>query len=351
MGKILHADCDCFYAAVEMRDNPRLRDVPLAIGGSAEHRGVVATCNYPARAFGVRSAMPTSQALRLCPDLTLLPADFPRYRAVSQRIQTIFHELTPQVEPLSLDEAFLDVGEVTRFQGSATWMAQWLKEEARRRTGITLSVGVAPNKFLAKIASDWDKPDGLRVITPDQVETFVAALPVTKLHGVGPATAAKLEALGIATCSDLRRWPLDILLERFGKFGSRLYGLARGRDDRPVRIERERKSVSAENTFHRDLPDLAACRAEMPALVQRLEERLARHGHPPIKSLFVKVRFDDFSITTLEGLGRAPRLERFLPLLEEAWARRCRPVRLLGVGVRLEAPESTRQLTLFDVKG
>lgn len=162
--KILHADCDCFYAAVEMRDDPRLRDIPLAIGGSAERRGVIATCNYPARAFGIHSAMPTARALRLCPQLTLLPGDFERYRAVSQQIQGIFHELTPLVEPLSLDEAFLDVTEVTRFSGSATWMAQWLKAQCLARTGITVSVGAAPTKYLAKIASDWDKPDGLTVI-------------------------------------------------------------------------------------------------------------------------------------------------------------------------------------------
>lgn len=348
MRKILHADCDCFYAAVEMRDDPRLRDIPLAIGGSAERRGVIATCNYPARAYGVRSAMPTAKALRLCPELTLLPPDFPRYRAVSERIQAIFHELTPLVEPLSLDEAFLDVSAVTRFKGSATWMARWLKDEAMRRTGITLSVGVAPSKFLAKIASDWDKPDGLQVITPDTVDAFVTALPVTRLHGVGPATARKLDAMGIVTCADLRRWSLDALLERFGKFGPRLYELARGIDERPVRVERERKSVSAENTFHRDLPDLAACHAELPALIARLDARLARHGNPPIKGTFVKVRFNDFTLTTLEGAGLRAEPQRFHALLDDAWKRGSRPVRLLGVGVRLVPADDSPQLRLFD---
>lgn len=347
MRKILHADCDCFYAAVEMRDNPRLRDIPLAIGGSAERRGVIATCNYPARRYGIHSAMPTAHALRLCPQLTLLPPDFPRYRAVSEQIQAIFHELTPLVEPLSLDEAFLDVSDVMRFKGSATWMARWIKQEAVRRTGITVSVGAAPSKFLAKIASDWDKPDGLRVITPDEVDAFVASLSVGKLHGVGPANAAKLEAMHIKTCADLRQWPLETLLERFGKFGHRLYGLARGIDERPVKVERERKSVSAENTFHQDLPDLDACRAALPALIKRLDERLDRHGRPRVKGVFVKVRFNDFSLTTLEYAGWQPDTERFLLLLEEAWARGCRPVRLLGVGVRLASPDSTRQLDLF----
>lgn len=348
MRKILHADCDCFYAAVEMRDNPHLRDIPLAIGGSAEHRGVIATCNYPARAYGVHSAMPTAHALRLCPELTLLPPDFARYRDVSERIQAIFHELTPLVEPLSLDEAFLDVSEVTRFKGSATWMARWLKEEAHKRTGITISVGVAPSKFLAKIASDWNKPDGLQVITPDNVDAFIMALPVTKLHGVGPATASKLAAMGIASCADLRQWPIKALLERFGKFGQRLYELARGIDERPVRIERERKSVSAENTFHRDLPGLAACHAELPSLIERLNQRLERHGNPPIKGAFVKVRFNDFALTTLESSGQQADPKRFHTLLDEAWGRGSRPVRLLGVGVRLVSADTSQQLALFD---
>ncbi|QJQ94448.1 MULTISPECIES: DNA polymerase IV [Halomonadaceae] len=351
MKKILHADCDCFYAAVEMRDNPALRHVPLAVGGAAERRGVIATCNYPARAYGIHSAMPTAKALRLCPELVLLPGDFERYRGVSRDIQAIFQELTPLIEPLSLDEAYLDVTEVERFQGSATWMAQWLKQETLKRTGITVSVGVAPTKFLAKIASDWNKPDGLCVITPDEVDIFVSALPVKRLHGVGPATAAKLDAMGIVTCEDLRGWPIDTLLERFGKFGRRLYELSRGIDERDVRTERERKSISVENTFDRDLPDLDACRSALPPLLSRLEERLARHGHPPIDKLFIKLRFDDFSLTTMETGASRTSAECLAVLLEQAWKRGRRPVRLLGVGVRLISGEAQRQLTLFDAGG
>ncbi|MCH4563581.1 MULTISPECIES: DNA polymerase IV [Halomonas] len=344
--KILHADCDCFYAAVEMRDDPSLRDIPLAIGGSRERRGVIATCNYPARAFGIHSAMPTARALRLCPHLTLLPGDFDRYREVSRRIQAIFHELTPLVEPLSLDEAFLDVTAVERFSGSATWMAHWLKRECLARTGITVSVGVAPSKFLAKIASDWDKPDGLTVIPPARVDDFVRPLPVKKLHGVGPATGARLDALGITTCEELRRVPLERLLEEFGKFGRRLFELSRGIDEREVRVERERKSISAETTFERDLPDLASCQAALASLCERLEARLARHGHPPLAGIFVKVRFDDFSLTTLESRGLLPTPESYARLLEQAWARARRPVRLLGVGARLVPEDARRQLVL-----
>ncbi|GAB2804333.1 DNA polymerase IV [Halomonas shantousis] len=348
MRKILHADCDCFYAAVEMRDDPGLRHVPLAIGGSPAQRGVVATCNYPARAFGIHSAMPTARALRLCPHLTLLPPDFGKYRSVSAQIQAIFHALTPWVEPLSLDEAYLDVSAVTGWHGSATWMAHWLKQEVLTQTGITVSVGVAPNKFLAKVASDWQKPDGLFVITPDRVEQFINQLEVKRLHGVGPATAAKLESMEIRTCADLRRWTLEALNERFGKFGYRLFELARGIDERPVKVERERKSVSVETTFAHDLPGLAACREALHPLVERLTERLARHGNPAASKLFVKVRFDDFTSTTLECRGFVVEMEEFLPLMENAWQRGKRPVRLLGVGVRLAAQSDTQQLGLFD---
>ncbi|MDT8895197.1 DNA polymerase IV [Halomonas sp. I1] len=346
MRKILHADCDCFYAAVEMRDDPSLREIPLAIGGSREQRGVIATCNYPARTYGIHSAMPTARALRLCPHLTLMPGDFDKYRAVSRDLQRIFHELTPLVEPLSLDEAFLDVTDVDDFQGSATWMAQWLKEECLARTGITVSVGAAPAKFLAKIASDWEKPDGLTVIPPERVDAFVASLPVNKLHGVGPATAARLDTLGIATCADLRRQPFERLIDEFGKFGRRLFELSRGIDERPVRTERERKSISVETTFEKDLPDLESAQRALAPLCERLSERVARHGKPPLAGLFVKVRFDDFSLTTLESRGLPAVPESFSQLLEQAWSRAHRPVRLLGVGARLVSEEARLQLPL-----
>ncbi len=201
--KIIHVDCDCFYAAVEMRDDPSLREVPLAVGGDGG-RGVVTTCNYKARAYGVRSAMPGSEARRLCPGLVTVPTDMGRYRAVSQQVMAILREMTDLVEPLSLDEAFLDVSDVTDHKGSATLMARHLRERVRREVGITISAGVAPNKFLAKIASDWEKPDGLFVIRPEDVEGFVQGLPVEKLFGVGQVTASKLHALGVKTCGDMQ---------------------------------------------------------------------------------------------------------------------------------------------------
>ncbi|ANF57656.1 DNA polymerase IV [Halotalea alkalilenta] len=348
MRKILHADCDCFYAAVEMRDDPSLRDIPIAIGGRPEQRGVVATCNYPARRFGVHSAMSSAQALRLCPQLRLIPPDFERYRQVSAEIMTIFQQLTDRIEPLSLDEAFLDISGIERFKGSGTWMAEWLKARTREVTGITISVGVAPNKFLAKIASDWRKPDGLYVITPDQVDAFVSAMPVGKLPGVGPATAARLEQMGIADCQALRQRPIAELIDHFGKFGRRLYELSRGIDEREVKTHRERKSVSVETTFDRDIDDQQARCTALAPLVERLAERLARHGAPSIGKLFVKVRFDDFTSTTLESGGLAPQLDNFITLFDQAWQRGQRPIRLLGVGVRLADAALERQLVLFE---
>lgn len=352
--KIIHIDCDCFYAAVEMRDDPSLRELPIAVGGQGG-RGVVTTCNYRARAFGVRSAMPGGEARRLCPDLVMVPLDMPRYRDVSRQVMAIFREITDLVEPLSLDEAFLDVSEVEAFQGSATLMARHIREQVRHRIGITVSAGVAPNKFLAKIASDWDKPDGLFVITPDQVSEFVRVLPVEKLSGVGPVTAGKLRDRGLLTCGDLQQAGQPELVQAFGKQGLRLWAMAHGEDDRPVVVTRVAKSVSVERTFSRDLPGKAACQQVMPSLVDDLHRRLARKGsRKPLHKLFIKVRYSDFSTHTLErvrepGGDQQPAAGEFLPLLDELVTDGQRPVRLLGVGVRFrEDSAPVAQLRLFE---
>ncbi|MGD8644607.1 MAG: DNA polymerase IV, partial [Chromatiales bacterium] len=226
--KIIHIDMDCFYAAVEVRDRPELRGRPVAVGGSAQGRGVLTTCSYEARRHGVRSAMPSARALRLCPDLIILPVDMARYRRVSREIQTILRELTPQVEPMSLDEAYLDVSDCPDYDGSATLMARELRRRIREDQGLTASTGVAPNKFLAKVASDWNKPDGELVIRPEQVADFVRALPVAKVPGVGPVTAARLKTLGIETCGDVQRWTPEGLTRHLGRFGQRLHELAHG---------------------------------------------------------------------------------------------------------------------------
>ena len=223
--KVIHCDCDCFYAAVEMRDDPRLRGRPLAVGGRAETRGVIATCNYEARAFGVHSAMPTARALQLCPHLILLPPDFERYREASRRILAIYRDYTALVEPLSLDEAYLDVSGVDRCRGSASLMAQEIRARIHDEVGITASAGIAPNKFIAKVASDWNKPDGQFVVRPQDVDAFVAALPVKKIFGVGKVTAARLNRLGVNTCGDLRAWSVADLTHEFGSFGASLHHL------------------------------------------------------------------------------------------------------------------------------
>ncbi|QKE62498.1 DNA polymerase IV [Aquipseudomonas campi] len=349
MRKIIHVDCDCFYAAIEMRDDPQLAGKPLAVGGAADRRGVVATCNYEARAWGIRSAMPMGQALKLCPDLKVVKPRMDAYKAVSREIHGIFREFTEIIEPLSLDEAYLDVTDSAHFAGSATRIAKEIRRRVSQELHITVSAGVAPNKFLAKIASDWRKPDGLFVITPDQVDEFVAVLPVSKLHGVGKVTADKLGRLGISTCADLREWNKLALVREFGSFGERLWSLARGIDERALQTDSRRQSVSVENTYDEDIPNLAMCLKRLPELLEQLETRMARldSSYKPDKP-FVKIKFHDFSQTTLEQAGARRDLHSYQQLLSAAFARGNKPVRLLGVGVRLlDMRGRHEQLELF----
>lgn len=348
--KIIHCDCDCFYAAVEMRDNPQLRDIPLAIGGSADRRGVISTCNYPAREFGVRSAMATARALRLCPDLTVLSGNMEKYRQVSRQIMAIFKDYTDLIEPLSLDEAYLDVTDCERCNGSATLIAEEIRSRVAAETGITISAGVAPNKFIAKVASDWNKPDGLCVVRPDQVDSFVRSLPVKRIPGVGEKTAQRLQKMGIEHCEGLHSYTLAQLVEKFGRFGGRLYEVCRGIDERPVKTSRTRKSVSVEHTYAYDLPDLGRCEEQLPMLIQQLKARYqGLKDRRAIAGAVVKVKFGDFSQTTAEKALEQADLEHFTQLLAEAWGRGGKPVRLLGLGYRLsEQPVQPQvQLALF----
>jgi DNA polymerase-4 len=350
--KIIHCDCDCFYAAVEARDDPRLRGRPLAVGGRAETRGVIATCNYEARAFGVHSAMPTARALQLCPQLILLPPDFERYREASRNILAIYRGYTTLVEPLSLDEAYLDVTGVERCRGSASLMAQEIRARIHEEVGITASAGIAPNKFIAKVASDWNKPDGQFVVRPQDVDAFVAALPVKKIFGVGKVTAARLSRLGVNTCGDLRAWSVADLTHEFGSFGASLHHLCRGVDERPVQPDRVRKSLSVETTYTPDLRDLDACRAALRVLLEDFLRRFeGARDRPPVHKAFVKVRFSDFGRTTAECVSSAPDEAVWMRLLAEAHARKALPVRLLGVGVRfaeVDGEAAPAQISLFD---
>ncbi|WP_148715827.1 DNA polymerase IV [Chitinolyticbacter meiyuanensis] len=346
--KIIHIDCDCFYAAVEMRDRPELRDLPLAVGGRADQRGVISTCNYVARRYGIHSAMPTSRALRLCPTLTLLPHSFDRYREASRRVHAIFKDYTAHIQPLSLDEAYLDVTGSAHCKGSATLIAEEVRRRIREEVGITASAGIAPNKLLAKIASDWNKPDGQFVIRPQDVADFMPELPIAKLWGIGRVTAERLAQQGLVSCGDAQTWPLERLVSEFGNLGASLYSQCRGIDERPVHNDGVRKSLSVETTYAEDLPDLASCMAALPPLYDDLTARLARHGGTllPHKAV-VKIKYRDFTQTTIECVCQEPRSDVYQALLERAWPRGAKPVRLLGVGVRFaEAPQQQERGSL-----
>jgi DNA polymerase-4 len=319
-----------------MRDNPQLLDKPIAVGGSPHRRGVVATCNYAARQFGIHSAMASATARKRCRDLIIIKPDMEKYRQASAQIQAIFARYTDLIEPLSLDEAYLDVSDCEHLHGSATRIAEAIRAEVQQQVGITISAGVAPNKFLAKIASDWEKPDGLTVIKPDQVEQFVARLPVKKLHGVGKVTAARMQNLGIHTCADLAKLDDEALRQHFGSFGERLRQLSLGIDNRPVKTDRIRKSVSVENTYAKDLTSVEQCIAELPSLIEQLHGRLQGLDKDYlIQKQFVKIKFHDFIQTTVEMLAASTSSENYASLCEQGFSRGNKPVRLLGVGVRV----------------
>ena len=348
--KIIHIDADCFYAAVEVRDNPSLGGKPIAVGGSATRRGVIATASYEARKFGVRSAMASATALKRCPQLILIPGRMSVYREASRRMHDIFTDYTDLIEPLSLDEAFLDVSRCRRSRGSATLIAQEIRRRIAGSIGITVSAGIAPNKFIAKIASDWNKPDGQYVVTPARVDEFLETLPVDRIWGVGKVTAARLEKHGIRTCGDVRRYDIYQFVQLFGQFGEHIHRLAHGIDERPVVAEWRRKSVSVENTYAEDLPDLDSCRAELPALLESLERRLERLDDDyRIQNCFLKMKFRDFSQTTVERQHTAPSYPDYAMLCEQAWQRGNMPVRLLGLGARLvDLTDSGGQMDLFE---
>jgi len=327
---------DAFYASVEQRDDPSLRGKPLAVGGRPDRRGVVAAASYEARAFGIHSAMSMAKAVRLCPSLQIVPPDFPRYKAASMAVFTIFREVTPLVEPLSLDEAYLDVTDNAWGERLATPVARRLKDRIRAETGLTASAGVAPNKFLAKIASGWKKPDGLTVISPERVEPFLQQLPVDALWGVGPVTARKLRARGIERLVDVRAAELEMLRETVGSLADWLRQLANGVDDRPVVPDREVKSSGSENTYVEDLTELDRIRTEVSEMAADAARWLARRAILA-RTVTIKVRYSDFTTITRSHTDRPTRAEpdivaRAVQLLAKTDADR-RPVRLLGVSV------------------
>ncbi len=349
--KIIHVDMDCFYAAVEMRDNPELQNIPLAVGGSADRRGVISTCNYQAREFGVHSAMATAYARRLCPDLKVVPGRMSYYQEVSRQIRAIFKRYTGVIEPLSLDEAFLDVTNTTLCQGSATLMAEEIRGSIKRELNLTASAGVAPNKFIAKICSDENKPDGQFVVTPDDVDSFCRDLPLRKIPGVGKVTVKRLEGLGLKTCKDVRELGEEECVRRLGNLGALLYKRSFGIDNRELTTRWVRKSVSVERTFPEDIPLCEQTVAPLQSLYLELERRLDKHAERRIKNQQVKLKFADFSQTTIERASSSLELSLFSDLLPLAWERgHGQGIRLLGLGVSFrddDAIAEESQLTLF----
>ena len=336
MRRILHIDMDAFYASVEQRDNPDLRGRPVAVGGAPDKRGVVAAASYEARAFGVRSAMSMAMAVRACPSLVIVRPDFARYKAVSQTVFALYRAVTPLVEPLSLDEAYLDVTENAWGEALATTVARRLKDQIREATGLTASAGVAPNKFLAKIASGWKKPDGLTVIAPERVESFLQGLPVDALWGVGSVTAKKLRARGIEKLVDVRVADAAALREAVGSLADWLLQLANGIDDRPVVTDHEPKSSGSENTFAQDVTDIETIRLEIDTMARDAAQWLARRTLFA-RTVVIKVRYHDFTTVTRSHTAPPTRdtdavAARALALLDKTEAGR-RPVRLLGVSV------------------
>ena len=339
---IIHLDMDCFYAAIEVRDKPSLRGKPVGVGGARDRRGVLTTCNYEARKFGVRSAMPTFMALQRCPNLIVLPTRFDVYRREAAVIRAILYRFTSIIEPLSLDEAYLDVTGHPSAPGS---LAHEIRNTIFHETKLTSSAGVGPNKLIAKIASEINKPNGQFEVNPDQVSEFMLDLPVRKIWGIGEKSERKLEELGAKTCGELQRFSRPELVDVFGKFGLELYDLCRGIDDRPVEPDRPRKSLSTEETFAIDLTTLEQCEEKLEELFQDLMADLAqKESTREITKIFVKLKFNDFARTTAERAGLAPTLEDFRALLEEAFGRTGKPVRLIGLGVRFAetAPENAQ---------
>ncbi len=353
--KIIHIDADSFYASVEIRDDPSIAELPIAVGGSAEHRGVIATSNYLARKYGVRSAMASSRAMQLCPDLQIIKPRFDVYRSVSQEFHRIFGDYTDLIEPLSLDEAYLDVSDCQSCRGSATLIGEEIRQRIHLETGITVSAGIAPNKFLAKVASDWNKPNGSFTVAPADIADFVVTLPVGKINGVGKVTAKKLKKLGAETCGQLQKVPLEDLQRQFGKYGRRLSELAHGIDDRPVRASRLRKSISVEHTYSDDLIDEVQVLNAIGDILQELKTRFTRitDQYQPTKR-FVKIKFANFNQTTMEELipgNPADWLDQaaYMRLISSAWQRGAMPVRLLGAGLRLNPKESSDQSAQKDL--
>lgn len=338
--KIIHIDMDCFYVAVELLERPELKNFPVAVGGSPKARGVLATCNYPARKFGLHSAMASSYALKLCPRLIIIPPNMEKYQKVSAQIHEIFKKYTTIIEPLSLDEAYLDVSNSPHCQGSATWIARAIRREIYEKLHLTASTGAAPLKFLAKIASEQNKPNGEFVIPPEKVMSFIENLELKKIPGVGKVSAKKLADLGLLYGRDIQKIGLDFLKKEFGKLGERIFEFCSGIDNREVAVERIRKSVAIETTLAEDIFNLEQARDILKELYPRLLLRIKKVKPDLelslIRKIGIKLKFSDFKITTLDNSNLLLNQENYQLLLTEIWNRReNRGIRLLGLHIYL----------------
>ncbi|MBE6362447.1 MAG: DNA polymerase IV [Lentisphaerae bacterium] len=351
MRKIIHIDMDAFFASVEQRDRPELRGAPVLVGGAPQRRGVVSTCSYEARKYGIHSAMPTRTALRLCPQAVLIEPDFRRYTAASRLIREEFFALTDLVEPVSIDEAYLDISNCCSTLEEAAEIARKLQARIYEKCQLTASAGVSYNKFLAKCASDFRKPAGLTLITPETVQDFLDPFPVEKFHGIGKVSAKKLRSINIKCGSDLRKLPLETLKNIFGKAGVFYYGIVRGVDDRPVETEYDPKSISREVTLYEDCTDVRKLRILLKTLARRVARRAENSGFVG-QSVFIKLKYDDFQTVTRSVLLDAPCVtgtdigNAAVQLLQKTEAGK-RPVRLIGVGISHRyTPAETEQLNL-----
>jgi len=348
MKKIIHVDMDCFYAAIEQRDDSQLANTAVAVGGRPDNRGVIATANYEARKFGVHSAMPSGYARQLCPHLVIVKPDMSKYKTESSKIRKIFHQYTDLVEPLSLDEAYLDTTDSQKCHGSATWIAQSICQDIYQTTGLTASAGVSTSKFLAKVASDWNKPNGIKIVAPGEEIKFLDKLPVKKLHGVGKVMTSKLESMDIFTCKELRQVELNTLIKRFGKHGKYLYDLCRGIDERSVSSDSHRKSVSVETTFENDIADWQDCETELMKLISSLSRRLASSGETEkIRKVYVKVKQANFILHTAESISIGLDIKLLIALFKRLRHQYPDAIRLLGIGVKF--PDSPRKNTVQQI--
>lgn len=337
MRKIIHVDMDCFYAAVETKYHPEYKGKPLGVGGPANSRGVLTTANYEARKYGLRSAMPSSRAARLCPDLILVPPNMQLYKTESGKVRKILERYTDRIQPLSLDEAYLDVTNSEQFGGSASKIAFQIRKSIYEELQLTASAGIAPNKLVAKIASDWNKPNGQLTVQPSEIEKFMPPLPVEKLFGVGKVTANYLHEQGVKTCGDLQKLDPAELKRLFGKRAMEMFEQCRGIDHRDVRSDWIRKSLSVEETYDKDLHSYAEIETKLPALYEDFERRMSKGNYwQSIRGWVVKLKFTDFRQTTHETSSTSPpMISDFSRLLRETFDKTGDSVRLLGIGVRL----------------